>query len=217
MRNGFKSSRGAILGTIGGVPICLVGVVGFATVAIGVGPFVNSFYRSRRLQIVRCTWPEFLKLFSPRGPLAKARPGAQPLAANFCVFALAAYLSRQAFEQKCTISPPSRKGMASTSATCTPHTGSRTSRRAPPGVSAVPRTPATEAPPTDLAGALEPPRSIHPTTRRNRATLQETITSQNTNRITRARKFIIRIVRSTAHNSKPRKAAVCRVYATPKG
>src|SRR5271163_872597 len=62
MRNGFKSSRGAILGTIGGVPICLVGVVGFATVAIGVGPFVNSFYRSRRLQIVRCTWPEFLKL-----------------------------------------------------------------------------------------------------------------------------------------------------------
>src|ERR1700682_5393585 len=29
-------------GTMGGVPICLVGAVGFATVAIGVGPFVYS-------------------------------------------------------------------------------------------------------------------------------------------------------------------------------
>src|ERR1700736_4994546 len=42
MRNGFKSSRGAIRGTMGGVPICLVGAVGFATVAIGSGPFLNS-------------------------------------------------------------------------------------------------------------------------------------------------------------------------------
>src|SRR5215510_11558136 len=32
MRNGFRSSRGAILGTIGGA-------AGFTTVAIGVGPF----------------------------------------------------------------------------------------------------------------------------------------------------------------------------------
>src|SRR5580765_5010265 len=44
MRNGFRSSRGAMRGTIGGVPICLVGVVGFATVAIGIGPFVCSIY-----------------------------------------------------------------------------------------------------------------------------------------------------------------------------
>jgi hypothetical protein len=29
-------------GTIGGAPICFVGAVGFATVAIGVGPFVYS-------------------------------------------------------------------------------------------------------------------------------------------------------------------------------
>jgi len=29
-------------GTMGGAPICLVGAVGFATVAIGVGPFVYS-------------------------------------------------------------------------------------------------------------------------------------------------------------------------------
>src|ERR1700682_4036986 len=44
MRNGFRSSRGAMRGTIGGVPICRVGVVGFATVAIGIGPFVCSIY-----------------------------------------------------------------------------------------------------------------------------------------------------------------------------
>jgi hypothetical protein len=29
-------------GTMGGVPICLGGAVGFATVAIGSGPFVKS-------------------------------------------------------------------------------------------------------------------------------------------------------------------------------
>src|SRR5437016_12009460 len=46
MRNGFRSSRGAMRGTIGGVPICLVGAVGFATVAIGVGPFVYAILRS---------------------------------------------------------------------------------------------------------------------------------------------------------------------------
>src|SRR5215471_2768367 len=37
MRNGFRSSRGAILGTIGGA-------AGFTTVAIGVGPFFCSWF-----------------------------------------------------------------------------------------------------------------------------------------------------------------------------
>jgi hypothetical protein len=40
-------------GTIGGAPICLPGIVGFATVAIGVGPFVCVIYLSTRLHI----WP----------------------------------------------------------------------------------------------------------------------------------------------------------------
>src|SRR5438445_6917949 len=53
MRNGFRSSRGAMRGTIGGVPICLVGAVGFATVAIGVGPFVYAIY----LRSSVFTWP----------------------------------------------------------------------------------------------------------------------------------------------------------------
>jgi hypothetical protein len=39
-------------GTIGGALI-FVGVVGFATVAIGVGPFVLSY------SLVRPTWPRF--------------------------------------------------------------------------------------------------------------------------------------------------------------
>src|SRR2546429_7224845 len=50
MRKGFRSSRGAMRGTIGGTLI-FVGVVGFATVAIGVGPFVLSY------SLVRPTWP----------------------------------------------------------------------------------------------------------------------------------------------------------------
>src|SRR6476660_6029783 len=53
MRNGFKSSRGAMRGTMGGAPICLVGVVGFATVAIGIGPFVCSIYSPTSA----FTWP----------------------------------------------------------------------------------------------------------------------------------------------------------------
>src|ERR1700730_9050560 len=53
MRNGFRSSRGAMRGTIGGVPICRVGVVGFATVAIGIGPFVCSIYSMTSA----FTWP----------------------------------------------------------------------------------------------------------------------------------------------------------------
>ncbi len=55
MRKGFKSSRGAMRGTIGGAPICLPGIVGFATVAISVGPFVCLIYLSTRLS----TWPGF--------------------------------------------------------------------------------------------------------------------------------------------------------------
>jgi hypothetical protein len=42
-------------GTIGGAPICLVGVVGFATVAIGIGPFVCSIYSITSAFI----WPNF--------------------------------------------------------------------------------------------------------------------------------------------------------------
>ena len=40
---------------MGGVPICLVGAVGFATVAIGVGPFVYSIC----LRNASFTWPKF--------------------------------------------------------------------------------------------------------------------------------------------------------------
>jgi hypothetical protein len=38
-------------GTMGGAPICLVGAVGFATVAIGSGPFVKSVSSERCLKI----------------------------------------------------------------------------------------------------------------------------------------------------------------------
>src|SRR5438132_12062804 len=55
MRKGFKSSRGAMRGTMGGARICLVGAVGFATVAIGVGPFVYSICLRNFLFI----WPKF--------------------------------------------------------------------------------------------------------------------------------------------------------------
>jgi hypothetical protein len=40
---------------MGGVPICLVGAVGFATVAIGVGPFVYAICLKNSVS----TWPEF--------------------------------------------------------------------------------------------------------------------------------------------------------------
>src|SRR5260370_18276661 len=55
MRKGFRSSRGAMRGTMGGVPICLVGGVGFATVAIGVGRLVYSMCPRNNL----FTWPKF--------------------------------------------------------------------------------------------------------------------------------------------------------------
>jgi hypothetical protein len=44
---------------MGGAPICLVGVVGFATVAIGVGPFVYSIC----LKTSVLTWPKFKNRF----------------------------------------------------------------------------------------------------------------------------------------------------------
>src|SRR5438552_16698540 len=55
MRNGFRSSRGAMRGTMGGAPSCLVGAVGFATVGIGVGAFVYSIC----LRNASFTWPKF--------------------------------------------------------------------------------------------------------------------------------------------------------------
>src|SRR6266481_3920101 len=84
MRKGFRSSRGAMRGTIGGAPICLVGVVGFATVAIGVGPFVYSICprtlfsfgpgsktRLREIRLIR--WPPS---FWYRGT-RRGRPGSR--------------------------------------------------------------------------------------------------------------------------------------------
>jgi hypothetical protein len=52
-------------GTIGGVPICRNGAPDFATVAIGVGPFVNYFFEFFALLLTLpayFTWPAFLKL-----------------------------------------------------------------------------------------------------------------------------------------------------------
>jgi hypothetical protein len=58
-------------GTIGGEPICLVGAVGFATVAIGVGPFVYSICLRKSV----FTWPIFQNLLNENS--------AYPFAANF--------------------------------------------------------------------------------------------------------------------------------------
>src|SRR5690349_20937041 len=59
IRKGFRSSRGAMRGTIGGAPI-LPGIVGFATVAIGVGPFVSLIYALVRIPCLRfLTGPSF--------------------------------------------------------------------------------------------------------------------------------------------------------------
>src|SRR6266849_6460233 len=73
MRKGFRSSRGAMRGTMGGAPICLVGAVGFATVAIGVGPFVYSI----DLRNSVFTWPKF--------KISLEMNSIYPLAANFLV------------------------------------------------------------------------------------------------------------------------------------
>src|SRR6202030_87806 len=101
MRKGFKSSRGAMRGTMGGAPICLVGAVGFATVAIGSGPFLKSV----RLEQYSKLWlNNNYRWFTPY----------HAFAANLCEEFR--YVSRQASEQKCNNSPFSRKGIARSSA-----------------------------------------------------------------------------------------------------
>ena len=52
---------------MGGAPICLVGVVGFATVAIGVGPFVYSICLSNSaLHLAQVQFIEILVIRSPQ-------------------------------------------------------------------------------------------------------------------------------------------------------
>src|SRR5204862_4736872 len=94
MRKGFRSSRGAMRGTMGGAPICLVGAVGFATVAIGVGPFVYSIC----LQKFCFHWAQVQNSLK--------RNSVYPFAAKF--LALTAEASRQAGEQKYKSWPPPR-------------------------------------------------------------------------------------------------------------
>ncbi len=102
----------------------------------------------------------------------------QAFAAIRCT--LLACLSRQAMEQKCTISPPSRSGMDSSSATCIPQTGSRTNRLGanPPCVWPLAPEPAAPAASLGWPGVVTP-RTIHTSTRRKSATLHETTSSQN--------------------------------------
>src|SRR4030095_7002089 len=59
MRNGFRSSRGAIRGTSGGA-------AGFTTVAIGVGPFLFSVVLRHSSQA------SLLAYLSPSGPIKSA-------------------------------------------------------------------------------------------------------------------------------------------------
>src|SRR5271169_3219608 len=105
------------------------------------------------------------------------------------------YLSRQATEQKCTSSPLSRSGTASTSATCIPQIGSRTNLRA-----ATPLWGSHDSDPTPAPAAAPPascsvcagmaPRNIHAKARRSSATLHDKISNQNKNLTMRAKKFI---------------------------
>src|SRR5271163_4725323 len=191
MRNGFKSSRGAMRGTIGGAPICLSGPVGFTTVAIGFGPFLYassldfSFYHK-------------LKAFNHPEVEIRATALCYPFAAIRCV--LFTYLSRHAVEQKCTNSPLSRSGTASTSATCIPQTESRTNRRAATPLCESPGAAPTPAPAAELAAACSvcpgiAPRNIHAKPRRKSATLHDTITNQNKNLKMRAKKSNISLRR----------------------
>src|SRR5437016_3404131 len=124
------------------------------------------------------------QLCSSLGPGSVHRNSGYPFAASF--FELTAYASRQAVEQKCTSSPPSRNGMERVSSTCIPHTGSRTNRRAAVGVS-------IEASAACGPGAVSF-RSMPPTMRRKSRKLQERTSSQNRNLTMRARKFILMIV-----------------------
>src|SRR5882762_2408164 len=170
MRNGFKSSRGAMRGTIGGAPICLVGVVGFATVAIGIGPFVCSIYSITSA----FTWPHF--------KTSRDRLCGQPFAATFLV--LSAYASRHAREQKWKSSPSSRNGMESVSSTCIPQIGSRTRRRpnGPPSRGVLVSR--------DVCPRVVALRNIQPTKLRRSHAAQEATSNQNRNRTKRARKVI---------------------------
>ena len=159
-------------GTIGGAPICLPGIVGFATVAIGVGPFLCLSYHLCVLILIR---------FAVH-PSVNPRKAFQPCAANF--LELTTYASRQAMEQKCNTSSPSRMGIESDSSTCMPQTGSRTNRRAVLAVCAEP-----DASP----GCREPEPafcSSEPKARRSSDTLQEITSSQNKNRKMRAKKVM---------------------------
>src|SRR5882762_9245502 len=176
MRKGFRSSRGAMRGTMGGAPICLVGAVGFATVAIGVGPFLYSICLRNSV----FTWAQVQNSFQ--------RNSVYPFAANFLV--LTAYASRQAGQQKWKSWSPSRHGMESVSSTCMPHTGSRTSRRAVVVGCVAGEASAEEA---DAAAAS---RSIQPMRRRRSKTLQETKINQSRKRATRVKRFIIKCLLS---------------------
>jgi hypothetical protein len=70
-------------GTIGGVPICRNGIPDFATVAMGVGPFVNSFssefFSLLSFFLAYCTRPAyqnplFAKSIYPFAAIFLARP-----------------------------------------------------------------------------------------------------------------------------------------------
>jgi hypothetical protein len=70
-------------GTIGGVPICRNGAPDFATVAMGVGPFVNSFFSEffalLLILLAYCTWPAcqnplFPKSIYPFAAIFRASP-----------------------------------------------------------------------------------------------------------------------------------------------
>jgi hypothetical protein len=147
-------------------------------VAIGVGPFVNSFSSELFALLLFLpayfTWPGF--------QISLSLKSIYPFAAN--CRAVPVYASRQAVEQKCTNSLPSRRGMETSSATCVPHTGSRTSRREVPSACGALNWSAS----CDEAAVA--PRKIHRIARRISAMLQETTSSQNRNLNTRERKFI---------------------------
>src|SRR5271169_363590 len=103
------------------------------------------------------------------------------------------YLSRQATEQKCTNSPLSRSGTASTSATCIPQIGPRTNLRAATPLCVSPDSDPTPAPAAELpcsACAGIAPHNIHAKARRSSATLHDKISNQNKNLTMRAKKFI---------------------------
>jgi hypothetical protein len=157
MRKGFNSSRGAIRGTIDGAPVGRVGTGGFATVAISFGPFLCSC-----LNLPACCRAVLLIVQKT-----------QALAANFRGSSM--NLLRHSSEQKKTGSPPLRSAIASPSARCIPHTGSRTSFRDTASLG------------TSIGCCL--PVEAAPmlfTSLRSRETLHDTIKTQKRNRKIRA-------------------------------